>query len=68
MKLDQLLEHVYFGTKIKISYHLSGKVITKFTISELTNFREESLLKTLLKNDVIGIDIDPDNTMIIDII
>lgn len=67
MKLRELLKYVYYGTSIKLSNHLSGEIITEFTISTLTNY-EDGLLKELSKRNVIGVDVDPNGKLSIDIV
>lgn len=67
MKLRELLKYVYYGTSIKISNHLSNEMITEFTISPLTNY-EDGLLKELSKRNVIGVDVDSNGKLSIDIV
>ena len=67
MKLRELLEHVYYGTSIKIFNHLSDEMILEFTISPLTNY-EHGLLKELSKRNVIGVDVDSNGKLSIDIV
>lgn len=68
MILEDLLEVVYYGTRIRIHHQLKGQIIPEFTLSNLQTYKEYSNLNQLLGCEVMGLGIEIDGTLNIDII
>lgn len=67
--LEQLLDKVCYGTKVRLANHGASDVITEFTMSvELEHKKEFELVEPYIENEVMSVAITSDAKLYIEIL
>lgn len=67
--LEQLLDTVCYGTKVRLANHGASDVITEFTMSvELEHKKEFELVEPYIENEVMSVAITSDAKLYIEIL